>query len=424
MCLCLCLCRCRWALQGSGWSRPAGLPSVESPTCDSSCPRTSTWPAGFQSSGPPSTPHSGEGTVETIFGRPSRTSTLRVRSESPRPCRALPRHHHRPPFRLVADAPIARPSRSSPGPTAIPAAIRGPAPFARGEAEALPPGLVTRGGEGQNRPAGSRRFAHVSTTIAGQCSEPGGAAAVSSRFPLDHTRLTMKMTLRAIALALLLAPAAIAHDDHAVVADDDHAAVGHAEHATPGGDFSKLSPDEPLLLDRSIFTPKQVLGYDIGDHFTRYGDLQRYIQLLAEMSDRVVLEDYGTTNQRRTLSILTVTSPENHARLDTILDANRPVERPRPRSGRGRAHHRVEPRGRSGSATTCTGNESLVHRVRDPARLHHGRRSQRGDHRDPRRGRSRHRSAVEPGRPRALRRLVREHRRLGSDHEPRRRGAP
>jgi hypothetical protein len=83
-----------------------------------------------------------------------------------------------------------------------------------------------------------------------------------------------------------------------------------------------------LRFDDEIPTPRDVLGYDIGDHFTRHADLGRYLETLAAASDRVRLEPYGWTHERRSLGILTISDPENLARLDEILAANRRLADP------------------------------------------------------------------------------------------------
>lgn len=78
-----------------------------------------------------------------------------------------------------------------------------------------------------------------------------------------------------------------------------------------------------LILDTNIPTPESILGYYIGQHFIRHADTMRYLEALAAASPRVTMERYGQSHQRRDLAIVTITSPENHARLDAILADNR-----------------------------------------------------------------------------------------------------
>lgn len=135
------------------------------------------------------------------------------------------------------------------------------------------------------------------------------------------------MTPSRFALVLVAASAAASVAFAGPGDDHEHAPGG----VTPWGavatvaddsDFGRLAATEAFRFDGAVPSPEQFLGYRIGQHFTRHGDLQGYIRSLAQASDRVVLEDYGLTNQRRALSILTITSPANHERLDAILAAN------------------------------------------------------------------------------------------------------
>jgi len=83
-----------------------------------------------------------------------------------------------------------------------------------------------------------------------------------------------------------------------------------------------------LRFDPAIPTPADVLGYEIGEHFTRAADMVHYMRRLAETSDRVSVNQYGRTNQRRPLIAVTITAPANHARLQTILQRNRDLTDP------------------------------------------------------------------------------------------------
>lgn len=90
-----------------------------------------------------------------------------------------------------------------------------------------------------------------------------------------------------------------------------------------------LPADQPfeyyggLTFDPAIPPPATVLGYEIGEHFVRHADALRYLDALAAASPRVKIERYGKSHQRRDLVILTISSPENLARLDQILADNR-----------------------------------------------------------------------------------------------------
>jgi len=85
---------------------------------------------------------------------------------------------------------------------------------------------------------------------------------------------------------------------------------------------------EDATLDDAIPHPREIVGHDIGERFTRHAQQTRYFEALARASDRVILRRYGHTHQRRPLHIATIGSPENLARLDRILADNRRLADP------------------------------------------------------------------------------------------------
>ena len=75
----------------------------------------------------------------------------------------------------------------------------------------------------------------------------------------------------------------------------------------------------PDHLQRSdLLTPRQFLGYRLGDRFTEYATAVRYFEYLAAQSDRVHSDRYGSTYEGRPLLYLTISSPQNIARLAEI----------------------------------------------------------------------------------------------------------
>jgi hypothetical protein len=75
----------------------------------------------------------------------------------------------------------------------------------------------------------------------------------------------------------------------------------------PGGEY-----------DPAIPTPKQFLGYEIGDYLTDNHQMVAYIHELEKKSARVKVFQYGETVERRKLWVLAISSPENIARLEEI----------------------------------------------------------------------------------------------------------
>jgi len=71
-------------------------------------------------------------------------------------------------------------------------------------------------------------------------------------------------------------------------------------------------------FDPRIPTPAEFLGYEIGSHHTRHDQIVAYLKELDRLSDRASFQVIGRTFEHRPLVVLTVTSPENQAALETI----------------------------------------------------------------------------------------------------------
>ncbi|OAD45935.1 M14 family zinc carboxypeptidase [Polaribacter atrinae] len=70
--------------------------------------------------------------------------------------------------------------------------------------------------------------------------------------------------------------------------------------------------------NEKIPTPKSVLGYEVGEWHVTHDKLVEYMKALAVSSDRISIENRGTTFEGRPLLLLTITSPENHKNLESI----------------------------------------------------------------------------------------------------------
>ena len=77
-----------------------------------------------------------------------------------------------------------------------------------------------------------------------------------------------------------------------------------------------------LPVQSQVETPAEFLGYELGDRFTRHHKVVDYAQSLADGSDRAVWMPYGRTSEYRDLGLLIVTSEANHARLESLRQAN------------------------------------------------------------------------------------------------------
>lgn len=70
--------------------------------------------------------------------------------------------------------------------------------------------------------------------------------------------------------------------------------------------------------DINIPTPKQVLGYEVGDWMVSHDLLVKYMETIAASSDRAIIEEYARSYENRPLIHLIFSTPENLAKLDQI----------------------------------------------------------------------------------------------------------
>lgn len=68
----------------------------------------------------------------------------------------------------------------------------------------------------------------------------------------------------------------------------------------------------------AIPTPKDVLGYEVGEWHVTHDQLVMYMKAVAEASDRVIFEETGRSYEKRPQTLLTITSPANLGKLDQI----------------------------------------------------------------------------------------------------------
>lgn len=127
---------------------------------------------------------------------------------------------------------------------------------------------------------------------------------------LAAARLPVRIPALLAGLMLAAAPASLA-------ADPPADPVAHAIGIIP---FDYFEGDLDFM--DSIPHPEDFLGHAIGERFTRHHHQTRYLEALAAASDRVQIERYGFTHQRRPLHLVTISSPSNLDRLDEILADN------------------------------------------------------------------------------------------------------
>ena len=88
----------------------------------------------------------------------------------------------------------------------------------------------------------------------------------------------------------------------------DRAGAAHLGEFLPSG----------VQHDPAIPTPKSVLGYEVGEWHVRHDQLVQYMYALAEASARVEILETGRTYEQRPLLLLTISSPENLARIEEL----------------------------------------------------------------------------------------------------------
>ena len=75
---------------------------------------------------------------------------------------------------------------------------------------------------------------------------------------------------------------------------------------------------EGFNYDPSVPTPQSVLDHEVGEWHVSHDKLVSYMYAVAAASDRVSIQEYGRTYENRPLLMLTITSPENHNRIEEI----------------------------------------------------------------------------------------------------------
>ena len=86
-------------------------------------------------------------------------------------------------------------------------------------------------------------------------------------------------------------------------------------------DLSYYLPNN-ITYDTNIPTPESVIGHQVGEWHITHDKLVEYMRVLAASSDRISIEERGTTFEDRPLLLLTITSAKNHSNLEDIRNAH------------------------------------------------------------------------------------------------------
>ena len=82
-------------------------------------------------------------------------------------------------------------------------------------------------------------------------------------------------------------------------------------------DMSYYLPQD-VSYNKAIPTPESVIGFVPGEWHVSHDKLSEYMRTLAVASDRITIENRGTTFEGRPILLLTITSPANHNRIEDI----------------------------------------------------------------------------------------------------------
>jgi hypothetical protein len=73
--------------------------------------------------------------------------------------------------------------------------------------------------------------------------------------------------------------------------------------------------------DESIPSPDEYFGFGIGERHLQHHELHQYLRVVSR-SKRVAWQEYARSHGGRPLTVMTITSPKNHKRLERIREAH------------------------------------------------------------------------------------------------------
>lgn len=80
--------------------------------------------------------------------------------------------------------------------------------------------------------------------------------------------------------------------------------------------------DPDISYDNKVPSPKDFLGYELGEEYTFHYQVMAYFERLAELSDKITFHQYAQTYENRSINYVIITSEENQNRIDEIREAN------------------------------------------------------------------------------------------------------
>ncbi|MEM9411662.1 MAG: M14 family metallopeptidase, partial [Planctomycetota bacterium] len=95
---------------------------------------------------------------------------------------------------------------------------------------------------------------------------------------------------------------------------------------------SELAPSDHwpanIEFDDQIMTPREYLGFDVGQRHIEHRQLVGYLKKIASQSNRIQYRKYGQTHGERDLVLLVISSPKNLKEIGRIRKARRRVFAP------------------------------------------------------------------------------------------------
>ena len=90
-------------------------------------------------------------------------------------------------------------------------------------------------------------------------------------------------------------------------------------------------PSGAVQAQQGVPAPDQYFGFTIGSdgELARYPKILEYFQLLAKQTDRVKYEELGKTTMGNSYPLLRISSPQNLAKFDRLVEINRRLADPR-----------------------------------------------------------------------------------------------
>ena len=73
-----------------------------------------------------------------------------------------------------------------------------------------------------------------------------------------------------------------------------------------------------VTYNPNIPTPNSIIGHEVGEWHITHDKLSQYMHALADASDRITIENRGTTFEGRPLLLLTITSPTNQNNIQEL----------------------------------------------------------------------------------------------------------